>query len=183
MKRSFCLFCLLTLATVQGGALQAQEMTNRAEYALKAQILVLITSYMKWPVARSGKPFVISVVGQSKFGDLLASYAAKHTAKGRPIEIQHWVWPKKEGDCDMVFISASEEGRAEQILAWCAGKGILTTCESPRLAREGAMVGLVLEGTRVRIHVNRSAMATEGFSADAQLLALSRLVGPEPRGQ
>lgn len=163
--------------------MQAQEMSNRAEYALKAQILVLITSYMKWPVARSGKPFVISVVGQSHLGDKLASFAAKHTAKGRPIEIQNWVWPKKEGDCDMVFISASEEGRADQILAWCAGKSILTTCESSKLAREGAMIGLVLEGTRVRIHVNRSAMAAQGFSADAQLLELSRLVGPEPNGK
>ena len=162
----------------------APAIGSRDEYAVKAQLLVELTAYVKGtgPV-HQGKPFVLAIIGVSPFGTDLPEYAAKHTVQGRPIEVQYWSWPRQARSCDMAFICRSEQGSALDILAWFDGRSVLTACESVRLTHDGVMVGVVLENNRVKIVLNRQAMAEQGFFPNSQLLGVATLVGPDRPAQ
>jgi hypothetical protein len=152
----------------------------RDENALKAQILVELAAYMRWPEpVRQGRPFILAVVGTSPFGTFLSAYASRHTVRGRPMDVQYWSWARKDRPCDMLFICRSEQAFVSDILEWCSARAVLTSCESAKLTRDGVMVGVVLAGNRMKIHLNRQAMAAQGFTASAQLQAMATLVGPD----
>lgn len=174
---------LAALCGLAGSALPAAAVVSAGqdEYAVKAQLLVELAAYVKWPGApRQGRPFTIAVIGASSFGRYLNDYAARHTGQGRPIEVQYWNAPRPGGSCDMAFICQSERAWAGEILDWAGGRGVLTVCESAKLAEAGMMVALVLDGGRVKILINRQAMTGQGFSASSQLLGNAQLVGPAP---
>ena len=177
------LSALLTLACLTGTSLQAHAgyaAGTQEEYALKAQLLVELAAYVKWPPKEHpGQTFVIAVIGRSPFGNALLDYAAGHSVQGRRIEIQHWRWPDQARDCDLAFICGSEQAWAGEILAWSATRAVLTACESSSLAQQGVMVGLVLETGKVKIYLNRQAMLDQKFTASSLLLGLATLVGPD----
>jgi hypothetical protein len=161
------------------GAQGAPSILVRDEYALKAQVLVELAAYMRWPEpGRQGRPFILAVVGVSPFGTFLSEYAGRHTVGGRPVEVQYWSWARKDRPCDMLFICRSGQASAPDILEWCSARPVLTACESAKLTQDGVMVGVVLAGSRIRIHLNRQALAAQGFAANAQLLGMATLVGP-----
>lgn len=177
---SLTVACLVAagLALPAHGAVVANGSPD--EYVIRAQILVQLAAYVKWPEpVRQGKPFVLAVIGNSSFRSALTDYASRHTIHGRPIEIQYWSWPKQARDCDMAFICRSEQDSVGEILAWCAERNILTACDSARLTQNGVMVGVVLVGDRLMIYLNRQAMGERGFRASSQLLGLAKLVGPD----
>jgi hypothetical protein len=152
----------------------------RSLSAVKAQILVELAAYIRWPPRETRESkFVIAIVGRSPFGDELAEYAAQHTIQGRPIAIHYWKWAQDTGSCDMIFICESDQRWAKDIQDWCGGRPVLTICESARLTSDGIMIGLVLEAGRVKLLINRKALGDQGFSASSQLLHLAQLVGPE----
>jgi hypothetical protein len=177
------LSAMLALACLAGSNLRAHAgfaSGTQEEYALKAQLLVELAAYVKWPPRdHPGKTFVIAVIGRSPFGNALLDYAAGHSVQGRRIEIQHWKWPDQTRDCDMAFICSSEQAWAAEILAWSSGRGVLTASESSALTQQGVMVGLVLETGKVKIYLNRQIMLDQKFTASSLLLGLATLVGPD----
>ena len=177
------LSALLALACVTGSSLHARAgfaSATQEEYALKAQLLVELAAYVKWPAREHpGRTFVIAILGRSPFGNALLDYAAGHSVQGRRIEIQHWKWPDQARDCDLAFICGSEEAWAGEIIAWSGGRAVLTACESAGLTQQGVMVGLVLETGKVKIYLNRQAMLDQKFTASSLLLGLATLVGPD----
>lgn len=149
-----------------------------AEYAVKAQILVELLSYVHWPAAGEGTPwpFEIVVVGRSPFGRHLDDYVRTRTIRRRPIRVRYQARVADVGTCDAIFLCRSEAARAEAVSAWARGHQILTVCDEEGLARRGLMITLVTEGNFVRLVVNPGAASAAGIAFSSLLLQNARVV-------
>ena len=174
-----CLALLLGLAWPVLAA--APSKPDPAGLNLEAKFTIELASYIRYPKMKDpATPFVLAVVGESPFSDELEVYAKGQTIQGRRIQIRYYQRVPEGQPCDLLFICRSEWPRADSILAWCKGKGILTVAEGEQLAYKGVMVNLFVEANRLRLGLNLRALEGEGFNLGANVLQVARvLVAPK----
>jgi len=147
------------------------------ENILKAQALIELSPYFRWPEASgTSQAFTITVVGKSPFGTNLEDYARSRTVQGRKIEIQYSSKASELGACQLVFICRSERMTAGRILEWAKGRSVLTVSDDEELLRKGVMVGLIAEGGFLRLYVNPHLASLEKFTISSQLLRLAKIL-------
>ncbi|HEY2930932.1 MAG TPA: YfiR family protein [Acidobacteriota bacterium] len=172
---------LLTSATE---SVHAQTQAGApTEYEVKAAFLVNFAKYVEWPddAAKTSGQVVIVVVGPDPFGSLLDEAVAGKTVRGRPLVVRRAARAEEIGDCQILFISASEDNRLPEILRGIAKRSVLTVGEGEQFALRGGMIGFRLENNRVRFDVNLRAAELSRIVISSQLLKLARVVR-EPRG-
>ena len=76
----------------------------------------------------------------------------------------------------MIFVSASESGRLASVLAALPREGVLTVGDSDAFARQGGVIGFIIERGKVRLEINRAAARAANLRIRAQLLEVARLV-------
>lgn len=137
------------------------------EYDVKAAFLAKFPEFVTWP--GSSGPVTVGVVGADPFGGALDKTArVKHSRRAEDLK-----------DCQIVFIPKSEQGNTSAILASLAGTNILTVSESDGFAKQGGMIGFVMEGDKVRFEINNAAARKAGLNIKSQLLKLAvRVIGP-----
>ena len=166
-----CLFALtIPLLTGQG----AQGAFS--EYQVKAVFLYNFAKFVEWPPADQQGPVKIGVLGDDPFGDYLDDVIHKKTVRGRPIETRRFRSVNDLELCHILFISPSEAKRVPDIVAVLAGTPVLTVGEGRGFADEGGMIGLIVEGGKVRFDVNAKAARSSGIIVRSQLLDLARNV-------
>ena len=164
------LACGLPLAGARG-------ITPVDEYVLKAQALVELSPYFRWPdPPEPGRPFIILVVGKSMFDSKLDTYARTRTIQGRKIEVRYVSRRADLAPCDLLFICRSERRNAGEILDWARGKGVLTVADDEDLLKRGVIVDLLTESGLLRLYLNARVAAAEHFVVGSQLLRLARPV-------
>jgi len=80
------------------------------------------------------------------------------------------------GECDLLFICASERPRLAAILAQVKGRAVLTVADSDGFARTGVMVAMVRSGARVDFEVNLAPVREAGLRMAPGFLQLAHLV-------
>jgi len=170
------------VAALAGALLSAAVSVSQGvdEYIIKAQALVELSPYFKWPEPKDpSHTFLIAVVGKSPFGTKLDTYARSRTIQGRRLEIRYVARVWDVPTCDLAFICRSERRYAGEILDWVRGKGILTVSDDEALLKKGVMVDLLIESGLLKLYLNAQAVAAEKLSVSSQLLRLTKT--PESR--
>lgn len=164
------------------GVAQARGGGTAPEYDVKAAFLYRFATYIRWP-ARAGvarTPFVIAIMGKDPFGSALTEVVRGQKVNGRTIRITRPARAEDALPCDVVFVSATERGKLQQILTVLRGAPILTVGDMDRFAEQGGMIGLVTSADqRVRFDINTAALERAGLKAPSQLLQLARIVDEE----
>lgn len=185
MSRSFpSLVCLLVapfLATLGSRSASAQEIE---EYHVKAALLAKIPQFIDWPKTGSAgddKTFVIGILGPSPFGAHLKTLESQMVNK-KKIVVRLFKSIDDYEPCHLLFISGianNDEGAAQRLpkaLAKTEGRPVLIVTDQEGLAEKGAVINLYLDGTNVRIEMNRDAEQRAGLTTKAQFLKIVRLV-------
>lgn len=173
VRRFVCLWAMLFTACVASGQ------TGR-EYDLKAAFLFNFAQFVEWPPSASppaDEPFVIGVLGQDPFGAILDEIVRNETVQGRPIVVQRFRSVDGVGRCQILFISASEDARAREILAALAGRGLLTVGESEPVAAAGGVIRFLVVNNKLRLRINVEAASREQLKISSKLLRLAEVVG------
>lgn len=175
-RRAF--LCVLLSACLGS---QAQE-SAPTEYQVKAAFLYNFGRYVEWPPrARPPASFTICVLGEDPFGPVLDELIKGKSIQGMKLVTRR---PKQLEDavnCQILFISSSENGRLEHILAVLHGRSVLTVGEAERFAHRGGMINFRLEGSKVRFEVNLDATEQAGLTVSSQLLKLARIIRESPQ--
>jgi len=154
------------------------------EYGVKAAFLYKFATYIRWPVSAPARPFVIGVLGDDPFGSTLGEVVRGQTVQGRGIRIRALTRKEEAVECDLVFISASEQPNVKAILARLRSTAVLTVSDLDQFAEQGGMIGLVTtEEKHVRFDINKAALDRAGLRASSQLLQLARIVDESPGGR
>lgn len=176
----FLLLATLMLALLPGLASSgATEQLTSGEYQVKAVFLLNFAKFVQWPAtAFTSEPgsIVLGICGDDDFGDALSAIEGK-TAGGRRLVVRRLGQGGNLQGCHLLFISASEKWRLQQILAELAGQPVLTVGDMDHFAEQGGIISLRNEETRIKLTINLAAAQQAGLKISSQLLKIATIVG------
>lgn len=180
----FLFAALLAMGTAFAPPSRAQEATPTE---VKAAFLLNFLRYTQWPDPAVGRsaPLRVVVLGSRRFASSLRALLGQHTAAGVRVEVLRF-GPKEPhqrvreamASAHAVFV---EQGwsDADALMAPLAGQPVLTVGDAPGFAREGGMLGLVQQGSRIVFDANPRAIQDSGLQVSAKVLKLARIVEAE----
>ncbi|HZI34074.1 MAG TPA: YfiR family protein [Candidatus Binatia bacterium] len=151
------------------------------EYQVKAVFLFNFTQFIEWPTNAfpgTNAPLTIGVLGADPFGKFLDATVRGETVNGHPIVVKRFrrAWDVKE--CQILFVSRSEEQRVKAILASLKDENVLTVSDIEGFAQSGGIIRFVTEDGKIHFRVNLEAAKDAGLMVSAKLLRLAEIVEP-----
>jgi len=174
-------FGFLVSALLFSGGLDLPVQAGSAEYELKAAFLYNFSQFVVWPAgAFSGaqSQIVIGVVGDDPFGGSLEEIVRGQKANNHPLVVQRFRQIEEIRPCHILFVSRSEAGRLNQIVAISRNRNILTVSDIEGFAQHGGMIALVTENNRIRFKINLAAVKAENLTVSSKLLRVAEIVTP-----
>lgn len=148
------------------------------EYALKAVFLYNFCRFIEWPeraFSSADEPMVIGVVGDNPFGRLIEDTVKGETLRGRRIRVEYYRRPSDIDRCHVLFASASEMNRADEIIAAVDGKSVVTVGETEAFLDLGGMIALTADQNRVRLRIAPARLRAENLAASSKLLRVAEI--------
>ncbi len=99
------------------------------------------------------------------------------TFRGRNIRLEHYRSPREVGRCHVLFVSASETSRLNEILGAVSGRNIVTVGETEGFIDRGGMISLVADHNRVRLLVNPNTLRAARLEVSSKLLRVAEIKG------
>lgn len=173
-------------ALLAAPGLYAQKV-KAGEYEVKATYLYNFGKFVGWP-SKAGGPdngsFTICILGQDPFGGVLDAIISGETIGGKNVLARRIPRPQDAAGCRILFISASEEKRLNEILAALDQVNVLTVSDMQEFTRRGGMIQFVMVASKVRFEVNLTSAERAGLILSSELLKVAASVrrGPSPGG-
>lgn len=161
-----------------GAARLGSETAAAPDYQIKAVFLFNFAQFVEWPPKAfpdSQAHVVIAVLGEDPFGSYLDETILGEKANGHPLVVQRYRRASEIKVCHVLFISRSEEGRLEQILASLKGRNVLTVADSNDFAARGGMVQFFTD-KKVRMRINLEAVKAANLKISSKLLRVAETV-------
>jgi len=166
-----CVLTLLLVALPTGGA-----ETTSGEYSLKAAFIYNFSKYVEWPAGAQHRPeFCIATLGRSPLDRSLVGLT-RRTYLGRSIVFRQVSSPEEAAQCQILFISRSEQNRLDSILSSLGDQPILTISDREDFCRRGGMLSLYSENGTLAFDINLNETQRCRLKVSAQLLKLARKV-------
>ena len=169
------LLFILFLAAMGPGRAQAQS----REYQLKAAFLFNFAQFVKWPPGAfltADAPFDIGILGDDPFGPALEETVQGATIDNHRMTVVRAQKIEELKDCQMIFVSRSEEGHMGEILTQLDSRPILTVSEIDSFAQDGGDIDFYLSDGKVRFEINPQSAQRCGLRISSQLLSLGKIV-------
>ena len=154
------------------------------EYLTKATFLCNFALFVEWPAdvfTTRDAPIVLGVVGNDPFEQALDDTIRNKRIKGRPIVVRRLQAAQDLRQAHILFVSTSEAGRHEELIARVGRHPVLLVGDTPDFARQGGAIAFTMEAERVRFEINLDATRRAGLNVSAKLLKLARVVAANPR--
>ena len=151
----------------------------KAEYRSEANALSNFPNFVEWPAeafATPQAPFLVCVYGNFSFGTVLSELTRAQTVRGRRVDVR---WVRKDNElrnCQILFISRSEQKRYTKILAAMRGAAVLTVGETADFAESGGMVEFEYEHDALLFEVNLSSANEAHLKISSRFLSLARRI-------
>lgn len=171
----FVAFALLLCA---GQSAPAQTSTSK-EYKVKAAFLYNFAQFVEWsPAAFSDaqSPMVIGVFGADPFDGYLDELVRGEKVNGRVLHVQRYRSVEEIKTCHVLFISKSEMGQLDGILAGVKGRNILTVGEAEGFAAHGGMIRFATEQSKIRLRINMEAAKAANLTISSKLLRCCEII-------
>jgi hypothetical protein len=153
------------------------------DYDVKAVYLYNFGRFVEWPAngtAAKNDSFTICVLGEDPFGPALYSTFARESIDGKGVVTKRVASSKDAVNCQILFISSSENKQVNKIIGSLDKAAVLTVSDMPQFSQHGGMIQFVLEGKRVRFEVNLTAAQNVGLSLSSELLKVATTVKRNP---
>jgi hypothetical protein len=155
----------------------AVEPARPTAYEVKAAFLYNFAKFVKWPEDKPlGSTFVIAVLGEDPFGEVLDRTFAGKTIQGRKAEVRRIHSVAAPSDVQVLFIGSSERPRLAQILKSLEGGNALTVGEMEGFIERGGMIAFRLRSDVVNFDINLDQVERARLKMSSQLIRLARNV-------
>lgn len=179
--KSFGVLGLLLAAALGKGASQADAQDAPMDYQVKAAFLVNFPKYLDWPAnafAATNSPISVAVFGDdnvaNEFQNMIQSGLV---IGGHPVVLKRiHSEADLKGNCQILFIAASERSRIPEIIEKLQGSAVLTVGESDNFLEQGGVINLVPKNRKIRLQVNLSAAGQAHLKISSRLLVAADVV-------
>jgi hypothetical protein len=137
------------------------------------------TKFVEWPAQRfadDSAPIIIGILGENPFGDELETIVRNRTVNGRGIVVRRLSSASEARGVHMVFVSATEEKRFNELKDLLPASGTVVVSEITANARGSGVIVFTLKGDQVRFEIDQDAAERTGVKISAQLLKLATVV-------
>lgn len=177
-----CLFCWFFILLVFNPiTLQANNLLAK-EYFVKAAFLYNFARLVEWPpntFKSDIDPIRICFMGEDPFGDALKTIENKKV-KGHPILIHRGIALNNAFQCQILFVSQSEQDRIASIPKKLNQYPVLTVSELPGFAHERGHIRLFLaDSGTLSLEVNLDAIIQANLRISSRILTLAKIVNSE----
>lgn len=174
VRRAVALGILLGAA---GGIARAQAPANEAQ--VKAAFVFNFLKFIEWPSERFSGPqdsLIVGIVGGGPTAEATASLLAQKVVNNRPIGVRRLDGDATIGAVHAVFIGDLDARHAQRVLSAVESDAIVSIGEDSGFATRGGIIGLVVEGQKIRFEINAAAADSSRLRISSKLLALARIV-------
>jgi YfiR/HmsC-like len=175
---------MLSLFVLLGAALQLSAQAPAFdEYQVKAAFLYNFAKFVEWPpgtFANSTDPIGICIVGQNPFGSTLEFMVQGKKVGDRAFAVRRFADTQQGGQCQILFIGATEWKRTRALLDAVKSAGVLTVGESDDFTALGGIINFRLDGPRVRIQVDLQMAEHARLRISSKLLSLAEIAKKQP---
>jgi hypothetical protein len=126
--------------------------------------------------ATPAAPFVIGILGDDPFGDVIDNVVRGESLAGHPLEVRRYRDPENIGDCNILFISAAKR-RAATHAAALRGRHILTVTDFTGDESRAAIIVLLTENNRIRMRINVAEARANDLVISSKLLRPAEVIG------
>jgi hypothetical protein len=158
------------------------------EYDLKAALLIKVTAFVTWPDAeeaekeKQAEQVCIGILGEDPFGATLDALVQQAKTESRVTTVLRLTEGDPLNKCQVLFVSASQESNARDIVSKAAAGRVLTVGDFAGFAEAGGMVELKLDENRIALRINAKAIEGAGLEISSKLLSLAEIVETQPVG-
>jgi hypothetical protein len=149
------------------------------EYEVKAAFLYNFAKFVGWPERafdRPDDPLVFCIHGTDRFGESIDAIVDGRKAHGREIVVRHDAGAEDLDGCHLLFLTGNDSRSVAQIVHELGDTSVLTVGEAPSFADDGGIIGLVVDGGKVKFEINATSAERAGLRVSSQLLKLARSV-------
>ncbi len=172
---SCCSLLLLLIVVAIPACVQAQAKTE--EYHVKAGFLFHFAQLVDWPASAAGtSDFALCMLGDDPFQGQLESTLDGKAIGTRPIHVLHLKQAQEARNCQVLFISNSEDQRLPKIIGDLGNSAVMTVGEANDFIERGGMIRFVLDQDKVRFEINLKAADPAGLKFSSRLLLLAKNV-------
>lgn len=167
-----CLVIALPLATA-GHVAAAQSPS--LEMGVKAAFLPKFAAYVNWPSGALGapdEPIQLCVIGRDSIGSSLDEVAGRERIDQHPVQVRRLNSTAEAGGCHIAFLGGTTKESPGRMLEALQGQPVLTVTDARGGADRG-IVHFVLQGGRVRFHIDDALAARSNLGISARLLSLA----------
>jgi len=154
------------------------------EYTLKAVFLERFTRFIDWPEDTSQKntaeSFVINVIGNPEFSELLRNVYQTQKIQGKRVIIQDINNPGEIQKPHLLFISHTTDKVLNSILEQTRNTPTLTVSDAEGFAEKGVMINFFMSRKqKIRFEINELAVKESELYISYKLLSVAKIVGEE----
>lgn len=141
----------------------------------KASLLLNLAAFVEWPPNVLGPTdrLTICVAGDPDVLAALRGYDAR-PLDGRSVAPRAIGGDDDPSACHILFVSASRDRHA--LMQRVADRPVLTVGDAPEFARQGGVLRVFFEQSRLRFEVNTTTVARTKLRVSSKMLGLARLV-------
>jgi hypothetical protein len=153
----------------------AQAPLYEARSRVEAAFLRNFARYVTWPAqAFSGErsPWVVCVLGEDRFGDVLPDTLRGRLEHGRAFEIRRAATLDELPACHILFISLDNAAQRRTVLRRLKDKPVLTVGSADDFLAEGGTIRL-LPGERMEMSINLDQARSASLGIPTKLLEVS----------
>ena len=172
---------LFALLFAGGPGLRADTAPG-GEYRIKAVLVFNFAHFVQWPadaLPDEEAPLIIGVLGQDPFGSLLDEAVRGEKVEHHPLVVQRYRRIADVHDCQILFISRSENEQLDEILAALKGRRILTVGETDGFGGSGGMISFVTARNKIRLKINVGAARAADLTISSKLLRPAEIVATQ----
>ncbi len=145
--------------------------------ALKAAFLYNFAKFAEWPAESDlAGPITLCVLDDRGAEDALALLVKGASINGRPVTVARSIARDRLRSCHLLYIAAGDTATVDAIVGELKGTPVLTVSAGERFARHGGIVGLLLEGNKIRFAINPVTAQRAGVRLSSRLLSLAIIV-------
>ncbi len=157
-----------------------------SEDDVKLVLLYKIARFVDWPQQPMDVTFNLCVIGKRTHKAAKERLSGRNV-DGRPLRAKLLEASDDASGCDALYISESERPDISSLVAKFSGVPALTVSDAPQFSRQGGMVELTTQDSRIGMTINVAAYQRAGLKINSQLLEISRLIDhqrvPESDGE
>ena len=158
---------------------EGQRIHVNPDTRMKAVFLMNFTRYISWTTLDTAQVFTIGVYGLDGILLPLKQLSRERKAAGQVVNIKRVSKTEEIEGCEILFVPIAQTEAFHKLRPDIPPENILIVGESLGFATSDGAINFIKRNGKIKLEINREALAEAKLSASSQLLKLAILVGEE----